>query len=65
MDVDNPGGNAYKERDFTHARVAELVDALDLGSSPPERIGVQVPSLAPIFRSFAGQEYIFVRSILP
>ena len=48
MDVDNPGGNAYKERDFTHARVAELVDALDLESSPPERIGVQVPSLAPI-----------------
>jgi hypothetical protein len=28
-----------------------LVDALDLGSSPPERIGVQLPSLAPIFGS--------------
>lgn len=54
MDVDNPGGNAYKERDFTHARVAELVDALDLGSSPPERIGVQLPSLAPFFGLFAG-----------
>jgi hypothetical protein len=45
--------NAYKGQDFYHARVAELVDALDLGSSPPERIGVQVPSLAPFFRSFA------------
>ena len=27
--------------------MAELADALDLGSSPPERIGVQIPSLAP------------------
>ena len=33
---------------FYNARVAELVDALDLGSSPPKRIGVQIPSLAPI-----------------
>ncbi len=30
------------------ARVAELADALDLGSSPHCRIGVRVPSLAPI-----------------
>ena len=29
--------------------MAELADALDLGSSPPKRIGVQVPSLAPLF----------------
>gem|GEM_PF-1773130 len=29
------------------ARVAELEDALDLGSSPRKRIGVQLPSLAP------------------
>ena len=42
MDVDNPGGNAYKERDFTHARVAELADALDLGSSSGDRVGVQI-----------------------
>ena len=28
--------------------MAELADALDLGSSPPQRIGVQVPSLAPV-----------------
>ncbi len=35
-----------------YARVAELVDALDLGSSPPERIGVQIPSLAPISGEF-------------
>ncbi len=48
MDVDNRRGKAYSEQGFYHARVAELVDALDLGSSPPERIGVQVPSLAPI-----------------
>jgi hypothetical protein len=54
MDIDNQRGNAYKEWGFYHARVAELVDALDLGSSPPERIGVQLPSLAPIFGSFAG-----------
>ena len=37
-----------KYRNSTSARVAELVDALDLGSSPPERIGVQLPSLASI-----------------
>ncbi len=54
MDVDNRRGKAYIEQGFYHARVAELVDALDLGSSPPERIGVQVPSLAPFFGSFAG-----------
>ena len=48
MDVDNRRDKAYSEQGFYHARVAELVDALDLGSSPPERIGVQVPSLAPI-----------------
>jgi hypothetical protein len=29
------------------ARVAELADALDLGSSPLCRVGVRVPSLAP------------------
>lgn len=29
------------------ARVAELADALDLGSSPLRRVGVRVPSLAP------------------
>ncbi len=33
---------------FYAARVAELEDALDLGSSLPMRIGVRVPSLAPI-----------------
>ena len=32
------------------ARVAELADALDLGSSPRERLGVQFPSLAPEWR---------------
>jgi hypothetical protein len=52
MDVDNSSGNVYLEEEFYHARVAELVDALDLGSSPPERIGVQLPSLAPISGSF-------------
>ncbi len=56
MDVDNRSGNAYKETCFYHARVAELVDALDLGSSPPERIGVQIPSLAPIIGS--SKEYL-------
>ena len=30
------------------ARVAELVDALDLGSSSGDRMGVQVSPLAPI-----------------
>lgn len=30
-----------------HARVAELADALDSGSSERKFIGVQVPSLAP------------------
>ena len=29
------------------ARVAELVDALDLGSSPREWMGVRLPPLAP------------------
>jgi hypothetical protein len=31
----------------TYARVAELADALDLGSSGVTPVGVQVPSLAP------------------
>jgi trigger factor len=46
--------------------VAELVDALDLGSSPPERIGVQLPSLAPIIGSsdkFSYKENIAVSDI--
>jgi hypothetical protein len=30
--------------------VAELADALDLGSSPLCGIGVQLPSLAPVFK---------------
>ena len=30
------------------ARVAELVDALDLGSSSGDRVGVQVSPLAPV-----------------
>ena len=34
------------------ARVAELVDALDLGSSSRKGVGVQVPSLAPKFTVF-------------
>ncbi len=32
---------------WERARVAELVDALDLGSSPGNRVGVQIPPLAP------------------
>jgi hypothetical protein len=44
--VDNLFVCAYIKRYFL-ARVAELEDALDLGSSPRKRIGVQVPSLAP------------------
>ena len=32
-----------------YARVAELVDALDLGSSSGDRVGVQVSPLAPSF----------------
>ena len=32
---------------YYHARVAELVDALDLGSSSRKGVGVRVPSLAP------------------
>ena len=30
--------------------MAELVDALDLGSSPGDRVGVQLPPLAPLCR---------------
>ena len=33
--------------------MAELADALDLGSSPHRRIGVRVPSLAPE-KTYAG-----------
>ena len=47
MDVDNWRGKAYIEQGFYHARVAELVDALDLGSSSGDRMGVQVSPLAP------------------
>ena len=32
---------------YHKARVAELVDALDLGSSSRKGVGVRVPSLAP------------------
>ena len=32
-----------------NAAVAELADALDSGSSPGHRVGVQVPSAAPNF----------------
>ena len=35
--------------------MAELEDALDLGSSPPMRIGVRVPSLAPILARARGK----------
>ena len=35
--------------DLFYARVAKLVDALALGASPRKRIGVRVPSLAPLF----------------
>ena len=34
---------------LTYARVAELVDALDLGSSSGDRVGVQVSPLAPYY----------------
>ena len=33
---------------FMHAKVAELADALDLGSSEVKLVGVRVPSFAPI-----------------
>ena len=36
------------EFEILSARVAELVDALDLGSSSRKGVGVQVPSLAPV-----------------
>ena len=36
--------NQYEK---SRARVAELVDALDLGSSSGDRVGVQVSPLAP------------------
>ena len=36
-------------RPTTSARVAELADALDLGSSGVTPVGVQIPSLAPIW----------------
>lgn len=35
-----------------NARVAELGDALDLGSSPLARVGVQIPSLAPYLERY-------------
>jgi trigger factor len=47
LSVDIQEGNAYTEL-VSKARVAELGDALDLGSSPLVRIGVQIPSLAPV-----------------
>ena len=37
--AENPGK-------IRHARVAELADALDLGSSGLKSVGVQIPSLA-------------------
>ena len=38
--------NIYS-KEYNFARVAEMADALDLGSSPRKRLGVQLPSLAP------------------
>ena len=51
------------------ARVAELVDALDLGSSSGDRMGVQVSPLAPIknLKLFVKPSYLttkFVRTQL-
>ena len=39
--------NAAHHDKVVSARVAKLVDALDLGSSAREGVGVRVPSLAP------------------
>ena len=40
-------GSGYSPTFKRYARVAELVDALDLGSSSGDRVGVQVSPLAP------------------
>ena len=47
MDVDGPVHIILKFLRRNRAGVAELVDALDLGSSSREGVGVQVPSPAP------------------
>lgn len=42
---------------FGHARVAELADALDLGSSVLLGLGVQVPPLAPVLEAEGGSAF--------
>ena len=47
-----------------YARVAELVDALDLGSSAWEGVWVQVPPLVPYFaKASYGRPYEDLRSM--
>ena len=46
--------------DDPFARVAELVDALDLGSSSGDRVGVQVSPLAPTLKKDAEKTAVFV-----
>lgn len=50
-DIDEPGKNWLGQGPTLEARVAELADALDSGSSSRKAVGVQVPPLAPIFSS--------------
>ena len=63
FDSENQSGfescNPFPEYQF--ARVAELVDALDLGSSSGDRVGVQVSPLAPVNKYKVPEELSEVR----
>jgi hypothetical protein len=45
-----------------NARVVKLVDALDLGSSPREWLGVRLPPLAPIYITIKYIEVLLTRT---
>ena len=45
-----------------YAKVAELVDALDLGSSSGDRVGVQISPFAPLRAYFLASPYELIKS---
>ena len=60
---DESGIQKWIEYVASFARVAKMVDALDLGSSPGNRMGVQIPPLAPENAPFSVNTYHLIRKV--
>ena len=59
-EYDRAAGGGYADgKSGWYARVAELVDALDLGSSSGDRVGVQISPLAPEQNRFKRPGHLF------